>query len=84
MDLKEILEQMKKQEESSKPNMSVTVKVDCKEEVTFTEDFLVLHVGKNHGSVISCVGVVELMQSVEMLIDSVSNVMKRLPPHQQW
>ena len=79
INLKEFIEQFKQQE----PEISVTIKEEGKEDVTYKENFLVIHIGEDHGAVVGSIGAVELIRAVEMLLDCVTKVIKDMPPHEQ-
>ncbi len=86
IDLKEIMEQLKQAENRSKkqkPEISVTIKAEGKEDVTYKENFLVMHIGEDCGTVVGCLGTVELIRAVDMFMDSITEVIERMPPHEQ-
>ena len=86
INLKEIMEQLRQAENRGKkqePEISVTIKEEGKEDVTYKEHFLVMHMDEGGGRVVGCLGVVDLISAVEMLLDSVTKVIKDMPPHKQ-
>lgn len=86
VNLKEIMEQLRQAENRGKkqePEISVTIKAEGEGDVTYKENFLVMHIGKDYGAVVGCLGAVELIRAVDMLMDSVTEVIKRMPPHEQ-
>lgn len=86
INLEEIMEQLRQAENRSKkqkPEISVTIKAEGEEDVTYKENFLVMHIGEDYGTVVGCLGAVELIRAVDMLMDSITGVIKRMPPHEQ-
>mgnify|MGYP001033291947 CR=1 FL=1 len=86
INLKEIMEQLRQAEnqgKKQKPEISVTIKAEGEEDVTYKENFLVIHVGEDHGAVVGCLGTVELIRAVDMFMDSVTGAIERMPPHQR-
>ncbi|MGB4331219.1 MAG: hypothetical protein WBK03_07015 [Dethiobacteria bacterium] len=86
INLKEIMEQLRQAEnrgKQQKPEISVTIKAEGEEDVTYKENFLVMHIGEGYGAVVGCLGAVELIRAVDMLMDSVTEVIERMPPHEQ-
>ena len=86
VNLKEIMEQLRQAENQGKkqePGISVTIKAEGEEDVTYKENFLVIHVGEDHGAVVGCLGTVELIRAVDMFMDSVTGAIERMPPHQR-
>ena len=83
INLKEIMEQLRQAENRGKkqePRISVTIKAEGEEDVTYKENFLVIHVGEDHGAVVGCLGAVELIHAVDMLMDSITRSIERMPP----
>ena len=76
----EMIEQLGQAENSG---ISVTIKAKGEEDVTYKENFLVIHIGEDHGAVVGCLGAVELIRAIDMLMDSITRVIKRMPPHEQ-
>lgn len=86
INLKEIMEQLRQAENRGKkqePEISVTIKAEGEEDVTYKENFLVMHIGEDYGAVVGCLGAVELIRAVDMLMDSITGVIERMPPHEQ-
>lgn len=86
INLKEIMEQLRQAENQGKkqePEISVTIKAEGEGDVTYKENFLVMHIGEDHGAVVGCLGAVELIRAVDMLMDSITGVIERMPPHEQ-
>lgn len=86
INLKEIMEQLRQAENQGKkqePEISVTIKAEGKGDITYKENFLVIHIGEDHGAVVGCLGAVELIRAIDMLMDSVTGVIERMPPHEQ-
>lgn len=86
INLEEITEQLRQVEnrgKKQKPEISVTIKAEGKEDVTYKEHFLVMHMGEDHGAVVGCLGAVELIRAVDMLMDSATEVIEHIPPHEQ-
>lgn len=82
----EMIEQLGQAENRGKkqePEISVTIKAEGKEDITYKENFLVMHMGEDHGSVVGCLGAIELVRAVDMLMDSIAGVIERMPPHEQ-
>lgn len=82
----EMIEQLGQAEnrgEKQEPGISVTIKAEGEENVTYKENFLVIHVGEDHGAVVGCLGAVELIRAVDMLMDSITRLIERMPPHEQ-
>ena len=82
----EMIEQLGQAENQGKKQesgISVTIKAEGEEDVTYKENFLVMHIGEDHGAVVGCLGAVELIRAVDMLMDSVTGVIERMPPHEQ-
>lgn len=82
INLKEIMEQLK-QSNKQEPEISVTIKAEGEGDVTYKENFLVMHIGEDHGAVVGCLGAAELIRAVGMLMDSITGVIERMPPHEQ-
>lgn len=86
INLKEIMERLRQAENRGKKQeheISVTIKTDGEEVVTYKENFLVMHMGEDYGAVVGCLGAAELIRAADMLIDSVTGVIERMPPHEQ-
>ena len=86
INLKEIMEQLRQAENRGKKQelgISVTIKAEGEEDVTYKENFLVMHIGEDYGAVVGCLGAVELIRAVDILMDSITEVIERLPPHEQ-
>lgn len=86
INLKEIMERLRQTENRGKKQeheISVTIKADGEEVVTYKENFLVMHMGEDYGAVVGCLGAAELIRAADMLIDSVTGVIERMPPHEQ-
>jgi len=86
INLKEIMEQLRQAENRGKkqePEISVTIKEEGKEDVTYKENFLVMHIGEDYSAVVGCLGAVELIRAVDMLMDSITRVIERMPPHER-
>ena len=86
INLKEIMEQLrqaKNRGKKQKPEISVTIKAEGEEDVTYKENFLVMYIGEDYGAVVGCLGAVELIRAVDMLMDSITGVIERIPPHEQ-
>jgi len=86
VNLKEIMEQLRQAENRGKkqePEISVTIKAEGEGDVTYKENFLVMHIGEDHGAVVGCLGAAELIRAVDMLMDSITGVIERMPPHEQ-
>lgn len=86
INLKEIMEQLRQAENQGKkqePEISVTIKAEGEEDVTYKENFLVMHIGEDHGAVVGYLGVAELIRAVDMLMDSITGVIERMPPHER-
>jgi len=63
----------------SREKIRVTVEVDG-ERREYTEDFLVMHMTDEGGEVLGCVGPMELVKAVDMLMDSINNIMEDMSP----
>jgi len=86
INLKEIMEQLRQAENRGKkqePGISVTIKAEGEEDVTYKENFLVMHIGEDCGAVMGRLGAMELIRAVDMFMDSVTRVIERMPPHEQ-
>lgn len=86
INLKKIMEQLRQAENQGKkqePEISVTIKAEGEGDITYKENFLVIHIGEDHGAVVGCLGAVELIRAVDMLMDSITGVIERMPPHEQ-
>ena len=86
INFKEIMELLRQAENRGKkqePEISVTIKAEGEGDVTYKENFLVIHIGEDHGAVVGCLGAVELIRAADMLMDSITGVIKRMPPHKQ-
>jgi len=86
INLKEIMEQLRQAENRGKkqePETSVTIKTEGEGDITYKENFLVIHIGEDHGTVVGCLGAVELIRAVDILMDSITGVIERMPPHEQ-
>lgn len=79
----ELLRQAENRSKKQKPEISVTIKAEGEEDITCRENFLVIHLGEDHGAVVGRLGVVELIRAIDVLMDSVTEVIKRMPPHEQ-
>ncbi len=73
---KELMEEM--MGNSGKPKTEVRVNIEGEEEQVFTENFIVMHMGEDCGTVVGCVGPIELVKAVDMLMDSISNTMEQM------
>lgn len=73
---REMMEEMMR--DSGKPRAEVRVKMEGEEEQVFTENFIVMHMGENCGTVVGSVGPIELVKAVDMLMDSISNTMEQM------
>lgn len=78
-----LLRQAENRGKKQEPGISVTIKAEGEEDVTYKENFLVIHIGEDHGAVVGSLGAVELIRAVDMLMDSVAGVIERMPPHEQ-
>ena len=86
INLKEIMELLRQAENRGKKQeseISVTIKAEGEEGVTYKENFLVIRIGEDHGAVVGCLGAVELIRAVDMLMDSITGAIERMPPHEQ-
>lgn len=84
--LKEIMEQLRQAENRNKkrkPEISVTIKTEGEEDVTYKENFIVIHVGEDHSTVVGYLGAVELIRAVNIFMDSVTGAIEHMPPHEQ-
>ena len=82
----EMIEQLRQAENRGKkqePEISVTIKAEGEGDVTYKENFLVIHIGEDHETVVGCLGAVELIRAVDMLMDSITGVIERMPPHER-
>lgn len=82
----EMIEQLGQAENQGKkqePEISVTIKAEGKEDITYKENFLVMHIGEDHDAVVGCLGAVELIRAVDVLMNSIARVIERMPPHKQ-
>ena len=66
----------------SREKIRVTVEVDG-ERRGYTEDFLIMHMTDEGGEVLGCVGSIGLVRAVDMLMDSVTEIIEHIPPHEQ-
>lgn len=85
--LEETIEQLRQEMieqlgQAGNSGISVTIKAEG-EDITYKENFLVIHIGEDHGAVVGSLGAVELIRAVDMLMDSVTGVIERMPPHEQ-
>ena len=64
-------------EMSSREKTRVTVEVDG-ERREYTKNFIVMHMTDEGGEVLGCVGPIGLVRAVDMLMDSISNVMEKM------
>ena len=72
-----MIKKMMKKNAGMDEDMKVTVEVDG--EVTkFTNNVIVMHMGEEHGTIMGAVGPIELVRAVDMLMDSISNVMEKM------
>lgn len=78
-----LLKQAKNRGKKQKPEISVTIKAEGEEDITYKENFLVMHIGEDYGAVVGCLEAEEFIRAVDMLIDSVTKVIERMPPHEQ-
>lgn len=86
INFEKIMEQLRLAENRSKkqkPEISVTIKAEGEEDITYKENFLVMYVGEDHGAVVGRLGVIELIQALDMLMDSITGIIKHMPPHEQ-
>ena len=86
INLKEIMEQLRQAEnrgEKQEPGISVTIKTEGEEDVTYKENFIVIHVGEDHSTVVGYLGAVELIRAVDVLMDGITRLIERMPPHEQ-
>lgn len=86
INFKEIMELLRQAENRGKkqePEISVTIKAEGEGDVTYKENFLVIHVGEDHGAVVGYLGAVELIRAVDMLMDSITGAIERMPLHEQ-
>lgn len=77
------LRQAENQGEKQEHGISVTIKTEGEEDVTYKENFLVIHIGEEYDAVVGCLGAAELVHAVDMLMDSITEVIGRMPPHEQ-
>lgn len=73
----ELLRQAENRSRKQKPEISVTIKTG--EE----ENFLVMHIDEDYGVVVGRLGATELIRAIDMLIDSIIEVIIRMPLHEQ-
>lgn len=63
----------------SREKIKVTVEVDG-ERREYTEDFLVMHMADEGGEVLGCVSPIGLVRAVDMLMDSIDDIMEDMSP----
>lgn len=63
----------------SREKIKVTVEVDG-ERREYTEDFLIMHMTDEGGEVLGCVGPIGLVKAVNMLMDSINDIMENMSP----
>lgn len=63
----------------SREKMRVTVEVDG-ERREYAENFIVMHMGENCGTAVGSVGPIELVKAVDMLMDSIDDIMEDMSP----
>ena len=63
----------------SREKMMVTVEVDG-ERREYTENFIVMHMGENCGTVMGSVEPMKLIKAVDMLMDSIDDIMEDMSP----
>ena len=66
-------------EMSSREKTRVTVEVDG-ERREYTENFIVMHMGEDCDTVVGSVGPIELVKAVDMLMDSIDDIMENMSP----
>ena len=63
----------------SREKIKVTVEVDG-ERREYTENFIVMHMGEDCGTAVGSVGPIELVKAVDMLMDSIDDIMEDMSP----
>lgn len=63
----------------SREKIRITVEVDG-ERREYTKDFIVMHMTDEGGEVLGCVDPMKLVKAVDMLMDSISNIMEDMSP----
>ncbi len=63
----------------SREKIRVTAEVDG-ERREYTENFIVMHMTDEGGEILVCVGPMELVRAVNMLMDSIDDIMEDMSP----
>lgn len=76
MDLDKLFEQIFN---DTKPSMKATLTNSKGEVMEFTEDFLLISVGRERGMVAGAIGPLQLVKAVEMTIESAMEAIEEMP-----
>lgn len=63
----------------SRENARVTVEVDG-ERKEYTKNFIVMHMTDEGGEVLGCVSPIKLVKAMDMLINSIDDIMENMSP----
>lgn len=65
--------------DDTEPSMEATLTTNEGEVMKFTEDFLLISVGKERGMVAGAIGPIQLIKAVEMTIESAIEAIEQMP-----